>query len=384
MKALLRNSLITFITVMSISCIGNVKAYAENTKTVKFGGKKKNVTLYVGEKLNIKVKKYTSSSKKKKLVFKSNNKKVTVTKKGIIAAKKTGSAKVTVKAKNSNKKTIIKVKVKKAPKDKVVGLNYKVNWRYKKVKTYNSTDYIWNNGILTGVKKGAKPIYIKQKTTINSYKLSWLALDGADGYEVQRWHFVTDWDTKGHWETIKDTKKTSYKITDFAMNELAKIKIKAYNIVDGEKVYNNSSGTISIRTEASSTCYKEPLVNRWKSEEAFYLQNKVREKAGVDLLKWDEDLYTFACYRVEGRVKGYYKDHGWVDSMFDAFTNNIFDFGTNPLGENYYSSSKEKSAKDSIVAWQNSKGHYESMISKLIKFGAIAMGSGESYAVFTE
>ncbi|SKA73137.1 hypothetical protein SAMN02745111_02449, partial [Eubacterium uniforme] len=41
MKALLRNSLITFITVMSISCIGNVKAYAENTKTVKFGGKKK-------------------------------------------------------------------------------------------------------------------------------------------------------------------------------------------------------------------------------------------------------------------------------------------------------------------------------------------------------
>ncbi|SKA74071.1 Ig-like domain (group 2), partial [Eubacterium uniforme] len=346
-------------------------------------------TLYVGEKLNIKVKKYTSSSKKKKLVFKSNNKKVTVTKKGIIAAKKAGSAKVTVKAKNSNKKTIIKVKVKKVPKDKVVGLNYKANWRYSSYYDYAKSDYLLINGWpqfdengKAKVKSGAKKIKFKRKEDIKNYKISWLDLNRADGYEVQRWHFVTDWDTKGHWETIKDIKNNYFKFSDFDENELAKFRVRAYNIVDDEKIYYKSSEILSIRTEHASTDYKNPLINRWISEEAFYLQNIVRNKAGRELLKWDEDLYTFACYRVEGRVKGYYLDHGWSDSMFDAFTNNSYEPGTNIEIENYYGTSY--SARDSISAWQNSKGHYAWMISKLVKYGAIAMGSGESYAVFTE
>lgn len=87
---------------------------AAKTKKIKMNTKK--VTLTVGQKYTLKVKKVTPKKASKKVAYKTSNKKVaTVTKKGVITAKKKGTANITVTSKaNKKAKAVVKVTVKDA------------------------------------------------------------------------------------------------------------------------------------------------------------------------------------------------------------------------------------------------------------------------------
>ena len=99
------------------------KASAKKVKSVTLKIGKKNVTkktynLTVGKKATIKVT-VSPAKAKKSVAFKTSNKKIaTVTKKGVVAAKKKGTAKITVTVKGKDKKsksTYVKIKVASKP-----------------------------------------------------------------------------------------------------------------------------------------------------------------------------------------------------------------------------------------------------------------------------
>ena len=89
---------------------GNVQA----AKKKKVQLNKKKVTLEVGKKVTLKLK---NAPKKKKITWRSNKKKIaSVSKKGVVTAKKAGKAEITAKVKG--KKYVCKVTVKKKSKTK--------------------------------------------------------------------------------------------------------------------------------------------------------------------------------------------------------------------------------------------------------------------------
>lgn len=86
-------------SLLAGSCVGYQPDYAEAAKKATL--KTKKMTLYVGEKKAIKIK---AKKAKAKYVFRSSKKKVAkVTKKGMVAARKKGIAKITVTEKNGTK-----------------------------------------------------------------------------------------------------------------------------------------------------------------------------------------------------------------------------------------------------------------------------------------
>lgn len=89
-------------------------ATAKKTVNVTKKNKKFKKTIYVGDKLKLKVKNGKKTVSYKKLKFKSANKKIaTVSKKGVIKAKKAGKVVISVKLKKSKKKCRLTVTVKK-------------------------------------------------------------------------------------------------------------------------------------------------------------------------------------------------------------------------------------------------------------------------------
>ena len=121
-----RKRLLTAILAMSLALIpisgtspvSDAATKAAKSVTLKIGKKtvtKKTYSLTKGKKATIKVK-VSPKSAKKSVTFKSKNKKIaTVSKKGVVTAKKKGTAKITVVVKGTNKKftqTWVKIKVK--------------------------------------------------------------------------------------------------------------------------------------------------------------------------------------------------------------------------------------------------------------------------------
>ena len=89
-------------------------ATAKKTVKVTKKNKKFKKTIYVGDKLKLKVKNGKKTVSYKKLKFKSANKKIaTVSKKGVVKAKKAGKVVISVKLKKSKKKCRLTVTVKK-------------------------------------------------------------------------------------------------------------------------------------------------------------------------------------------------------------------------------------------------------------------------------
>ena len=120
MKKQIKKLLVVVMTMaMVLSMMPSIQATAASkgkVKSVKVTNvKNKKVTLTVGQSKKLKVKVSIKGKVSKKVTYKSSNKKVaTVTKKGIVKAKKAGKANITVRSKaNKKKKVVIKVKVKK-------------------------------------------------------------------------------------------------------------------------------------------------------------------------------------------------------------------------------------------------------------------------------
>ncbi len=98
----------SIVSKMGFVKLGLVKI---NPRSVKFS--KKTLTLKKGKKKSLKYTVYPANSSNKAVTFKTSNKKiVTVSKKGVVKAKKVGTAKITIKTVEGKRKATIKIKVK--------------------------------------------------------------------------------------------------------------------------------------------------------------------------------------------------------------------------------------------------------------------------------
>lgn len=123
-KKLLSLLLVAALTVTTFSVIAPTQAKKTSkakVSSVKFKNTKKKLTLNVGQtfKLKTTVKVSPNKAKNKKLKFTTSNKKVvTVSKKGVLKAKKAGTAKITAASKiNKKKKAVLTVTVKNTSND---------------------------------------------------------------------------------------------------------------------------------------------------------------------------------------------------------------------------------------------------------------------------
>ena len=114
-----------------------------------------------------------------------------------------------------------------------------------------------------------------------------------------------------------------------------------------------------------------------QAKETFVIQNKYRAEKGVKALTWSDKLYRFALYRL--KHSGYDGHKNLQQDMQDYFgdmlvSNNI------SLGENM--ASGQTSAKEVMLSWKHSPGHYRNLLNKDYQCGAIARYKDTWCAVF--
>lgn len=98
--------------IMTVTCcmVSTTGVQAKAAKAGKLMLNMKTLTMQVGDRMNLKVTQVTPSSASKKVTWKTSNKKVvSVTKSGVIRAKRTGSATITARSKNG--KATVKCKI---------------------------------------------------------------------------------------------------------------------------------------------------------------------------------------------------------------------------------------------------------------------------------
>ena len=143
--------------------------------------------------------------------------------------------------------------------------------------------------------------------------------------------------------------------------------------------------TVKAYTKRKKVCgiYKLMLTvkdTRKEDREAFKIQNQYREKKGVSPLKWSDELYKFAEYRMETSGFDSHKNVQRDAKTFSGEKYMIF-FRISTLGENL---STDINAVDSMPLWKNSPGHYNNLLNSRWKTGAIYRSSRGTIAVFSE
>ena len=114
-----------------------------------------------------------------------------------------------------------------------------------------------------------------------------------------------------------------------------------------------------------------------QAKEAFDIQNRYRAEKGAKALIWSDELYRFALYRL--KHSGYDRHKNLPTDMENFFgdtlvVNNI------SLGENM--ACGQTSAKEVMLSWKHSPGHYQNIKNKGYRCGAIARYKDIWCAVF--
>lgn len=226
------------------------------------------------------------------------------------------------------------------------------------------------------IKKNGKPNMGKIKYDYG-IKIYWKKVKGAKGYEVYRYE-----NAKECWKKIKTTKKTSYTLTNMLEGEKVKIRVRAYKKTKSGNEYGKYSGVLSFKTRDMYTkTYKngktKGFYSKWASEDAFVIQNNMRVKAGAKPLRWSDRIYEIASLRayMMATKDGLTHAGKWRDEkkMLKKWGYSDSELKEAPriLGEN--ATVDFKTPKEAMKSWKNSKGHYENLINKNYKSGAISV-----------
>ena len=245
--------------------------------------------------------------------------------------------------------------------------------KVKKLK--KKTKYSYYKGVKS-IKKNGKPNWgkIKYKYGI---KLTWSKVKNADGYEVYRYE-----NAKGCWTKIKTVKKTTYTLTNMLEGEKVKIRVRAYKKTKSGNEYGKYSGVLSFKIKDMYTkTYKngktKGFYSKWASEDAFVIQNNMRVKAGAKPLRWSDRIYEIASLRayMMATKDGLTHAGKWRDEkkMLKKWGYSDSELKEAPLilGEN--ATVDFKTPKEAMKSWKKSKGHYENLINKNYKSGAISV-----------
>ena len=114
-----------------------------------------------------------------------------------------------------------------------------------------------------------------------------------------------------------------------------------------------------------------------QAKRAFTIQNRYRAEKGAKALTWSDELYRFAMYRLKhsGYDRHVYLQRDMKDYYGDMLVSNNIS-----LGENL--ACGQTSAKEVILSWKHSPGHYRNLLNKSYQCGAIARYKDIWCAVF--
>ena len=164
--------------------------------------------------------------------------------------------------------------------------------------------------------------------------------------------------------------------------EKVKIRVRAYKKTKSGNEYGKYSGVLSFKTKDMYTkTYKngktKGFYSKWASEDAFVIQNNMRVKAGAKPLRWSDRIYEIASLRayMMATKDGLTHAGKWRDEkkMLKKWGYSDSELKEAPriLGEN--ATVDFKTPKEAMKSWKKSKGHYENLINKNYKSGAISV-----------
>lgn len=241
-------------------------------------------------------------------------------------------------------------------------------------------------------KVGKKWRYVKYKYL----QLSWKKVTGVSGYEVYRYG-----EASKQWYKVKTTSKkvTSYVIPEVEKGMKVRLKVRAYKNTDSGKIYSEFSSVKSFKGKRNYEIegklkhgkywkkdkiwdIKNPKAGNYRfvSEYAFVIQNKYRTEKGVAPLKWNNDIYEMAKIRSKELYKNFShtrpngENCGTVMLEYIRKTNRIDltkMIAAYGCGENI--ASGQSTAKEAMIDWKKSKGHYHNLLANEYNFGAISL-----------
>ena len=112
----------------------------------------------------------------------------------------------------------------------------------------------------------------------DSAKLTWNSMNGADGYEI-----AVKIPNKG--EAFYNVSSNIKTLTGFSANYTYKARVRAYQYVNGEKVYSNYSNYVSIKYEKLEKLTKVTGLNvKMSGDKATFSWNKVIGAVGYEII----------------------------------------------------------------------------------------------------
>ena len=114
-----------------------------------------------------------------------------------------------------------------------------------------------------------------------------------------------------------------------------------------------------------------------QAKKAFTIQNRYRAEKGAKALTWSDKLYRFALYRLKHSG---YDGHKNLPTDMENFFGDILVINNISFGENM--ASGQTSAKEVMLSWKHSPGHYRNLLNKDYQCGALARYKDTWCAVF--
>lgn len=114
-----------------------------------------------------------------------------------------------------------------------------------------------------------------------------------------------------------------------------------------------------------------------QAKKAFAIQNRYRAEKNAYALKWSDELYRFALYRLKHSG---YDQHKNLEKDMEKYFGDLLVFNQISLGENL--AEGQTSAKEVMITWKHSPGHYRNIKNKGYRCGAIARYKNIWCAIF--
>lgn len=140
------------------------------------------------------------------------------------------------------------------------------------------------------------------------------------------------------------------------------------------KMKNGKTKKIKYKVKVIKT---KAVTDLDRSKKAFAIQNQYRKAKGVKELVWSDELYQFCLYRI--KTSGFDSHRNLGKDMNDYF-GDYAGYKEMYFGENMATSSDR--AKDVMLQWKESSGHYNNLLSSEHTCGAIAYHRGMWLAIF--
>ncbi len=134
---------------------------------------------------------------------------------------------------------------------KQTGLKAGTTYKYRVKAFIERGDYKYKSAYSSTIKTSTKPAKVTMKSASKSktaIRINWKKVTGASGYQVQRYNSSTkEWVTV---KTIKSGSTLTYKQTGLKKGTTYKYRVRAYRVINGEKVYGAWSKTKKVTTKS--------------------------------------------------------------------------------------------------------------------------------------